>query len=352
MKLLFFILTYIVIIATILPFLPISVWWVRALEFPRYQLVFIALIAIGVLVVSREFDLHIIIACVLLAASVIYQMTLIYPYTFLSKKQVSEAKQYQEENTLSLIISNVLMDNKNSKKFINMVREHRPDMVLAVETNSRWVNELDVIKDEYKYTIPVPLENTYGMVFYSKLKITRQEVKCLVENDIPSIHVQIELPSGKKVEGRFLHPRPPAPQESDDTKERDAELLIIGKEVRDLKDPVIVAGDLNDVAWSETTILFQKISKLLDPRIGRGFYNTFHADYYLLRWPLDYVFHSNHFKLVRLERLPSFDSDHFPMYAKFAFEEEAQLEQTEPDSDKKDNQKAEEKIKEGVSDKD
>lgn len=119
------------------------------------------------------------------------------------------------------------------------------------------------------------------------------------------------MASGQRLHFYGVHPMPPSPTEHYRSTERDAEVLLVGKETRQQSGPVIVAGNLNDVAWSHTTRLFRRVSGLLDPRIGRGLFSTFNARYFFLRWPLDHVFVSHHFKLVQLRRLPNGGSDHF-----------------------------------------
>jgi endonuclease/exonuclease/phosphatase (EEP) superfamily protein YafD len=128
--------------------------------------------------------------------------------------------------------------------------------------------------------------------------------------------------------------------------ERDAELLMVGRIISQHDRPTIICGDLNDVAWSRTTKLFQKISGLLDPRIGRGLYNSFHAHYPLIRFPLDHVFHSNHFRLVELKRLPNVDSDHFPIYVSLSYETTAEIVQEKPEAEREEHIEAIETIRE------
>jgi endonuclease/exonuclease/phosphatase (EEP) superfamily protein YafD len=281
--------------------------------------------------------------------ALLYQAWQIYPYTLFASQQVQKARRETPETTLRLLVANVLMPNRNAARFLELVAAERPDLLLVLEPDHWWEESLRPLKADFPHSLQYPLDNTYGMLLYSRLRITGEQVHFLVKEDVPSFRVQVHLPSGDLIDLWGLHPEPPTPQESESSAPRDAELLLVGKAVRDLQRPVIVAGDLNDVAWSRTTRLFQRVSGLLDPRIGRGRYSTFHARYPFLRWPLDHVFHSDHFRLIDLRVLPGFDSDHFPILAVLSFEPESRQEQERPPTaDREDQVETREKIREGL----
>ena len=239
------------------------------------------------------------------------------------------------------------MENRQATKFLRIVRDASPDVVLILEADAWWEKQLAPLETDYANTVKKPLPNTYGMLLYSRLPLIAPEVRFLLDNEIPSIRTQLTLASGRHIWLYALHPKPPAPSESETTTKRDAELLIVGREVRSIAQPVIVAGDLNDVAWSRTTALFQKTSKMLDPRIGRGLYNSFSAKIPLLRWPLDHVFHSDDFGLIALKRLPAFGSDHFPVYVSLNLSSQAKGQQEEPRLKADERREVEEKIERG-----
>ncbi|MBZ0157021.1 MAG: endonuclease/exonuclease/phosphatase family protein [Alphaproteobacteria bacterium] len=341
----FSLLFLILITATLLPLFRKEEWWIRIFDFPRIQIAVLSLILLltyFLIVPTRKaVDTFLML---LLSLCILYQAYMMFPYSALARVQVKKSSSITPGAHFSMLISNVLMTNRNSEQYLGIIRELNPDLVLAAETDGWWDGQLKVLKDEYPYSVRYPLANTYGMVLYSKLKLIRPEVLFLVEPDVPSIHTLAELPTGDLMELYCLHPKPPHPRKTPDTTERDAELLLVAKRVREAALPVVVAGDLNDVAWSHTTALFQKISGLLDPRIGRGLYNTFDAKNPLLRFPLDHIFHSSHFRLVALERGPYFGSDHFPIFIALRYEPEKRAGQKAPPPDRKSKQEAEEKI--------
>jgi len=91
--------------------------------------------------------------------------------------------------------------------------------------------------------------------------------------------------------------------------------VLIGREIRKRGRPAILLGDLNDVAWSPSTLQFSRAGGLVDPRRGRGFYNTYPARWPGLWYPLDYMFCTTHFEVSVMRVLPNFRSDHLPLIA-------------------------------------
>ena len=271
----------------------------------------------------------------LLVLNAIYIIYLILPFTRIWKKQVLNFTKEIEGNEISLMIANVYQDNTNYKGCLKEINRVNPDVVLLLETGPKWEEETRILENDFPYCIKAPLDNTYGMLLYSKLALEDSSVRFLVEDDIPSIHAKIILRNEKRLQLYAVHPTPPVPNENPTSKERDKELLLIADLAKECTLPVIVIGDLNDVAWSYTTSLFLKMSGLLDPRKGRGFFNTFHAHYPFLRFPLDHAFISVDWKLKQIVRLNNFDSDHFPIFISLQYEKQAHLEQEalEPDAD-------------------
>ena len=337
------------IIATLLPRFRHDHWIVRDFDFPHVQITvvnFLIFILFFIFVPISTWSWLEITFMVMLTGCLIYQGFIIYPYTPIAKLPVRESEETPGDNSLSFMVTNVLMTNRNAKGCLEIIADVDPDVLLMVETDQWWCKQMQPLKEKYEHFVEYPEDNTYGMLLYSKLPIEHYDIKFLVEKHIPSIHAELTLPSGQRFNLHCVHPEPPSPSEAETSTERDAELLIVGKKLVNEHKPTIVAGDLNDVAWSYTTRLFIKVSRLLDPRMGRGFFSTFHAKYRLMRWPLDHVFISPHFKLLDLKCLPYYGSDHFPIYIALNYEPAEDDEKQLEEADAEDEALAEEKIQE------
>ena len=341
MSTLFIICTAFVLLVTVLPLWNHTHWMVRSMDFPRLQFLTIAsVVLIGILIFLDTREMVTVAMIIILVLCLIWQLWWILPYTRIWPTEVKSSNDNDTDNILTIITSNVLTTNRNSQALIDLVNTHQPDILVTLESDSWWEGQLNVLESNMPYTVKCPLDNLYGMHLYSKLKLHDEEISFLVEDDVPSIHACIELRNGVKINAHFIHPAPPSPTENQKSKERDAELIVVARSVEKSDGPVVVTGDLNDVAWSSTTRLFRKVSDLLDPRIGRGMFNTFHADYPLLRWPLDHIFHSDHFTLRTIKRLPSIGSDHFPLMTSLVYSPSSESNQSGLDEQPEDKRRS------------
>ena len=319
-------------------------WAIRMCDFPRGQ---VLVLCLGVAVLyplaawrggMGWFDWAVPVVMVGCAAR---QFMWIWPYVGPAAEDIHAATVGREDGrSVRVVISNVLEENDKYDLWRRVITAEDPDLIACAEMNERWIDEVGRAFDEsHPHQVKIPQDNYYGMAVWSRFPLEGVEDQRIVQDDVPSIHANLRLRDGRLARLHVLHPRPPAPQEGDSSSARDAELIVMARRIEKARSdhdgdhggdnalPTIVCGDMNDVAWSRTTRLFLKISGLLDPRRGRGLLNSFHAEHWWFRIPLDHVFVSREFRLIELRRLDYTGSDHFPVLIDLALEPEKQGDQ-------------------------
>ena len=342
--------TCLLIILNVLPFINNPHWIFRICEFGRIQLFVLQLVVLSLgwlITISNTYVFYTMQAC--LFGFLIFNAVKLIRYTPIYPKRKVPPK--GGKKSISVISFNVYQFNNRYEDLINLINEYNPDILLTIETDHKWEEALKPLETEYINSVKVPLDNTYGMHVYTKMKILDSKVHYFQADDLPSIEVKVETKLGEQFVFFGVHPPPPSPTEEETSRERDGELLSVAKYVKKLNEPVLVVGDFNNVAWAKASILFRKISRMLDPRVGRGFVSTFHAKYKLLRFPIDLIFHSKEIFIEKLKTLKHIGSDHLPLYAQFFINTEITLKDDVSDlSDSptsEDKKEADEMIQEG-----
>lgn len=337
------VLSILFVVSTIATWVKLDHWIIRAFDFPYIQFSLLGLAIIILWLINGVDEVEEIMLLTLNTGFFIYRLTVIYPYTPIRKPALLWNK--TDEVSVKFLTANVLMTNTDYAGFLEVEKAADPDIFMLVEVSHEWSEYVEEhLAKKYEYRISHPIDNTYGIMMYSKLKLLDDEIQFLIDEEVPSIHCKIQMRTGELVQFFGLHPKPPAPGENKWSTPRDAELVLAGNMARDSDLPVIVAGDMNDVAWSHTTRLFMRISGLLDPRMGRGLFNTFHAQKKLLRWPLDHIFLSEHFQVRSIKKLNNFGSDHYPICLELVLKESQQAKEEIEYPDSEDLEEAEEKL--------
>lgn len=328
-------------IAVVLPLVHSSFWVFRVFEYPRFQKLVLSVIVFCGMIFFKPWE-HVgsLVLFGLLFLSIAYLIYKIFPYTPLAKKEMKSFSATDEGNTIKIFSANVLEENNNYNGLLQLIKKVDPDIVFLLETNDQWDKAMLHLNDLYPHCIKKVFNNTYGMIFFTRLEVVESNIHFLVEKQVPSLFLKLRLPDNQLFQLWGLHPKPPLPGENLYSVAKDKELMKVAFNVRGTKVPTIVMGDLNDVAWSHTTELFRKTSELLDPRRGRGFFNTFNAKHWFMRFPLDYIFASTHFTLISMERLAPNGSDHFPILTSLHFNRQEEKTQKKPKADEKELQDA------------
>lgn len=296
----------------------------KMMDFLRIQYFIISVFClIVILFVIKKWRWYKYLILLFITSGIVVNGSYIINYTSLVPEKVPTSKTISSTAAqFSLLLANVKMSNRNSQNLISIINQRDPDLILAMEVDKWWDNKLEIFVNDYPFSQKVILDNTYGMILFSKLPLLKKDIYYLNNKNVPSFESTILLNNGKKLSLFCMHPVPPTHFEKlpDNAGQKEKALMKMGKMINNREFPTVVAGDLNDVVWSKVDKLTNTKNILYDVRVGRGFFNSFNAENFLMRWPLDHVFVTDEFSVQKLEKLSDIGSDHFPIYIELVLE--------------------------------
>lgn len=302
---------------TFLPHWQSPLWWVRALEFPRVQIVVLQVVAIGAaLMLGGWLSLALMLG---LAVALGVQLAHIWPFFPLLPKEMRRAPVGHPQHEVLCLSMNVLMENADHAAVLAEIARLNPDVLFLMETDVVWDAALTQVLAGYDTVLREVKDNYYGLIFATRLKVRHARVNYLSVEDTPSVLAELEAPDGTPFRFVGLHPKPPVPGE--DTEGRDAEVAWAARHARDATVPVIAMGDFNTPAWSQISHRFKVVGGYLDPRVGRGTLPSFDASRWWLRIPIDQFYATEEVSLIDFRRGRFVGSDHFPMVARVRFDD-------------------------------
>ena len=298
------------VVATLVSLIPTDHGVVRALDFVR-EPVFWASAAFAVLslLIARGGRAWLTLGFLGVAA---IQLWRIWPYLALAQPTVA-LDDRDGGACFTALGLNVLQSNEDHARVAALIDRLDPDLLLLMEVNDRWMRALAPQYARYPETIAAPKDNTYGMAFATRLTMRDATMPTPTTADTPTLYATLVAENGAPFEFIGLHPRPPLPGKS--TEKRDASILRAATRTPDALADAVVMGDFNDVPWSTTTSHFRDPGGWRDPRVGRGAFPTFPADYSFVGWPLDHVMVKGGVSVRRFLVLEDVGSDHLPVFA-------------------------------------
>lgn len=130
------------ILFTLIPFIAADYWWIRIFDFPHTQLTILTMVALFTYFIKfdikRKEDY---IFAIVLGACFTYQLLKIYPYIPHGNYELMDTSPGNGNKEIKFYIANVLQNNENPNKLKQEIRNKDADVLLFMETNSRWMND-------------------------------------------------------------------------------------------------------------------------------------------------------------------------------------------------------------------
>ncbi|NRB38572.1 MAG: endonuclease/exonuclease/phosphatase family protein [Pseudomonadales bacterium] len=277
----------------------------------RLQYFFLVVIFALVLIGSKSFKWLAVVVVSLMINGIE-----IGPWYFESINTV-ETSEYSNENSFRILFANVLTQNKQHSKLLQVIDQEKPDIVILQETNKAWIQAISSIDNIYKFKIVIPRSDNFGMAIYSQIPFTDSRIlKNLSIEKLPSIYLDIEI-EGHNISILSTHPLPPISKVNFES--RNVQLENAGKFINKKSGHKIIIGDLNTTMWSPIYVKLLENTGLVNIRRGFGILPSWPESLQLLKIPIDHCLVSSGIRVLSVKIGADIGSDHLPLIIDLAY---------------------------------
>ena len=224
-----------------------------------------------------------------------------------------------EVNIIRICSFNVLTSNTRYADTVDWLQRSDADVIFLPEADEVWAEALSPLRVRYPHVIENYPGGNFGLVLFSRLPITDQQIIYTGKLHLPILRVRINGPTGDFI---FYGAHPIPPIGALNAADRDTYLARIATLASGDPLPVVVAGDFNATPWSHSMKpLFASGLSNTDDRLIPS--STWNRTQPLVAIPIDHILFRDprmtsdpsgafHFKVG-----PDLGSDHRPILADF-----------------------------------
>jgi endonuclease/exonuclease/phosphatase (EEP) superfamily protein YafD len=210
-----------------------------------------------------------------------------------------------------LLLANLREHNEEHERFLRLVADTSPDIIVALEVDVAWLNALQQLVGSFPYQAHKAQHGSFGIAVFSRLPAERLEVRLLKSRFVPWVLGTFQLDGGAQFSFIAAHVVPPVT--AGNAERRIEQLEYIGQLAATLPRPTVLAGDLNSTSWSPYFRDLLAATRLRDSRRGFGIQPTWPGPLAWLGIPIDHVLVSPEIHVVRRVVGPQIGSDHRPV---------------------------------------
>lgn len=224
---------------------------------------------------------------------------------------VKDAPHLASGDKLRVMQANVLYGSRRYSSLIKLVREEKPDILIAQEVTTAWLENLEVLRREmFPHVKSQAMRRGGGLALYSRFPLVQADIITLGRKDRPAINARLKI-EGREISLFTLHTH--APLRKSHFVYRNNHLRAATDLIKKLPAPLIVIGDFNTTMWSPYFDELVRQTGLLNTRRGFGLLPTWPSWLFglpFLMLPIDHCLVSQGIEARRLRTRRLRGSDH------------------------------------------